>query len=195
MAEVNAFSITPLAPGALRLKVLGEWTIHQKLPSLLEIEQLLEPSATIRTVKVDADSLRTWDSALPSFLFALSDLCQRRGARTNIEALPHDVRRIIELATAVPAQTGSAAQKRKLPLVVRIGVWLLQQLADISLFVTFFGETIIAFINLLRRRAQYRRVDFALTVQECGAQALPVISVISSLIGMIFAFVGATELR
>jgi phospholipid/cholesterol/gamma-HCH transport system permease protein len=74
-------------------------------------------------------------------------------------------------------------------------VWVRRQLSDTALFVTFFGETIIAFVNLLRRRAQYRRVDFALTVQECGAQAFPIISVISALVGMIFAFVGATQLR
>lgn len=193
--HVNAFTVTPLAPGAIRLEVQGEWTIQEKLPSLPQINKLLGSSATTRTVKVDANGLRTWDSALPSFLLALADLCQQRGVKTNIEALPHDVRRIIELATAVPAQTDNTPKEQRPRLVARTGVWVQRQLADISLFIIFLGETIIAFGNLLRRRARYRRVDFALTVQECGAQAFPIISVISALVGMIFAFVGATQLR
>jgi phospholipid/cholesterol/gamma-HCH transport system permease protein len=38
-------------------------------------------------------------------------------------------------------------------------------------------------------------VDLTLTIQECGARALPIVSLISMLVGMILAFVGAVQLQ
>jgi len=48
---------------------------------------------------------------------------------------------------------------------------------------------------MVRGRARYRPSDLLLTMQECGAQALPIVSVISLLVGMILAFVGAIQLK
>jgi phospholipid/cholesterol/gamma-HCH transport system permease protein len=44
-------------------------------------------------------------------------------------------------------------------------------------------------------KATFRRVDLFLLLQECGAQALPVVSLISLLLGLILGFVGAIELK
>ena len=43
-------------------------------------------------------------------------------------------------------------------------------------------------------QARFRRSDLALLIQQCGAQALPIISLISFLVGLILAFVGAVQL-
>jgi phospholipid/cholesterol/gamma-HCH transport system permease protein len=50
-------------------------------------------------------------------------------------------------------------------------------------------------LRLLRGKAQYRRVDLGLTIEACGAQALPIVTLINFLVGMILAFVGAIELK
>jgi phospholipid/cholesterol/gamma-HCH transport system permease protein len=43
-------------------------------------------------------------------------------------------------------------------------------------------------------RAQFRRSDLILISQESGAQALPIVSLISLLVGLILAFIGAVQL-
>jgi phospholipid/cholesterol/gamma-HCH transport system permease protein len=53
----------------------------------------------------------------------------------------------------------------------------------------------IIFLQLLRMRARYRASDLFLFVQECGAQALPIVTLISFLVGVILAFVGAIQLQ
>jgi len=47
----------------------------------------------------------------------------------------------------------------------------------------------------LRGRAYFRRSDLALILQDCGAQALPIVSLISFLVGLILAFMGAVQLQ
>jgi phospholipid/cholesterol/gamma-HCH transport system permease protein len=47
---------------------------------------------------------------------------------------------------------------------------------------------------LTRVKARFQRSDLMLTIQQCGAQALPIVSLISVLVGLILAFIGAVQL-
>ena len=58
----------------------------------------------------------------------------------------------------------------------------------------FLGDVSLSFLRLLRGRARFRRADILVVIQECGWQALPIVSLISILIGLILAFVGAVQL-
>jgi phospholipid/cholesterol/gamma-HCH transport system permease protein len=48
---------------------------------------------------------------------------------------------------------------------------------------------------MARGRATYQRPDLLVAIQEAGAESLPIVSLISFLIGMIFAFVGVRQLE
>src|SRR5205085_2350627 len=54
---------------------------------------------------------------------------------------------------------------------------------------------LLAVVALLRGKARFRRVDLARYVQDCGASALPIVTLISFLVGVILAFVGTVQLR
>jgi phospholipid/cholesterol/gamma-HCH transport system permease protein len=59
----------------------------------------------------------------------------------------------------------------------------------------FIGASTIALGRFILGKAQFRRSDLGLIIQECGAQALPIVSLISLLVGLILAFVGAVQLK
>jgi phospholipid/cholesterol/gamma-HCH transport system permease protein len=59
----------------------------------------------------------------------------------------------------------------------------------------FLGEVTLAFGRLLVGRARFRRSDLTLTLEQCGADALPIVSLVSFLVGLILAFIGAIQLR
>jgi phospholipid/cholesterol/gamma-HCH transport system permease protein len=59
----------------------------------------------------------------------------------------------------------------------------------------FLGEMTVTFLQLFRMKARFRAVDLVLLIQQCGAQALPIVTLISFLVGMILAFVGAVQLK
>src|SRR5206468_4686722 len=58
----------------------------------------------------------------------------------------------------------------------------------------FLGENLVALGSLFSGRAQFRWSDAFLVMQECGPQALGIVAMINFLVGLILAFVGATEL-
>src|SRR3546814_12398457 len=59
----------------------------------------------------------------------------------------------------------------------------------------FLGEALLAYGRFFRGRGRFQWRDFWSIVQETGAQALPIVSLIAFLIGLILAFVGAVQLR
>jgi phospholipid/cholesterol/gamma-HCH transport system permease protein len=66
---------------------------------------------------------------------------------------------------------------------------------DGAVFVPFVGESILATGALLTGRARMRISDFFVAVQDCGSSALGIVSLISLLVGLILAFVGAVQLE
>src|SRR5947208_12776999 len=53
----------------------------------------------------------------------------------------------------------------------------------------------LALAALLRGRARFRVSDLFLVIQDCGPRALGIVTLISFLIGLILAFVGAVQLQ
>jgi len=51
----------------------------------------------------------------------------------------------------------------------------------------------VAVLRMFRGKARFRRSDLLEILQECGAQALPIVSLISVLVGLILAFVGPSS--
>lgn len=164
------------------------------LPSLDALQKLIAAPSAIRTLAFDASGLGGWDSALLSFVLAVWAACRAHNIAVDADALPAGVRRLISLALAAPQRT-RAAPPAAASLVTRSGEATLRELRSIGRAVTFLGDGVIALIRLVAGRARFRASDLFLLVQECGAQALPIVTIISLLVGMIFAFVGAVQLR
>jgi phospholipid/cholesterol/gamma-HCH transport system permease protein len=59
----------------------------------------------------------------------------------------------------------------------------------------FIGQVTVALGRLARGKARFRRADLLLAIQQAGAQALGIVTLISFLVGLILAFVGAVQLQ
>ena len=153
----------------------------------------IEAAAATRQVGFDSAQLSGWDSSLITFLTSLIDGCRRRGVEVDRGGLPEGVQRLLALAEAVPEV--AARPTPRVSLLARLGaaavaVWHLANRAF-----GFLGETTLAYGRLFAARARHRRSDLYLEIQKAGAQALPIVTLISLLLGMIMAFVGGTTLR
>ena len=79
-------------------------------------------------------------------------------------------------------------------MLAEVGKTVLHGLKDAKGLVYFVGEAILAVVALLRGKARFRPVDMVLCIQEAGPSALPIVTLISLLVGLILAFVGAVQL-
>jgi phospholipid/cholesterol/gamma-HCH transport system permease protein len=179
----------------LAIRLSGDWKLGQGLPSTASVIREIESRQPVRGVILEDARIRGWDSGLLTFLIKIVDFCSTAGIQVTADALPEGVRRLLALARAVPARAGAKKESRREPFLPRIGSQTLSVWRSTQETVDFLGETAIAFARMVRGKATIRRSDLALLLQECGSKALPIVSLISLLVGLILGFVGAIQLR
>jgi len=172
----------------------GSWRLASSLPSADEFKKQID-TGQVQRIAFKTDELRDWDSGLLTFLIGVKRLCAEKGIAADLEGLPYGVTRLLKLAAAVPEREGARKRLKKETFLDLIGVKAIVFWRSTVEIVNFLGEASVAFGLLLRGRASFRRSDLVLLLEECGAQALPIVSLISVLVGLILAFVGAIELK
>jgi phospholipid/cholesterol/gamma-HCH transport system permease protein len=178
----------------LMLRLSGAWHLSRNLPSAsLVVPELVKPP-TPKRVSFDTSGLSGWDSGLVSFLLEVESACREHGIKDDREGLPAGLRRLIELAEAVPEKEGARGVAKRAPLLERIGDWVLASSVGMADFLGFFGDLSVALAKFVRGKARYRTIDFMEVVQQCGPEAVAIVSLISFLVGVILAFMGAVQL-
>jgi len=185
---------TRYSDGPLIVQPTGDWTLDSPLPDIRAVVAEADPPGPVQAVTVDPDQLGTWDSSLVTFLFETVEFCRDRDLEVHTDALPPSLARLVSLSQAVPEQettkdTGPDA------LLDRIGHWALDAYDEMVAFVTFMGRTVLSLVDLLTFRARMRWRTFGVALQSSTASALPVVTVIGLLIGLILSFLGAVVLR
>ena len=178
----------------LVVRLAGRWRFAEGLPSIGTVEREFA-SRPPRQVAFDGSGLLEWDSALLTFLVKVSALCQQRGIATERAGLPAGAQRLLALAEAVPERKGARAAEVDESALERIGRTTLSTSKAFGEFISFIGLAVIATGRLLVGRARYRRSDLLVLIQQAGAEALPIVTLISFLVGLILAFVGAVQLQ
>ena len=177
------------------VQLVGSWTLQAELPAVTAMQQQLDAQPPPQRLTFDPRDMTGWDSGLLTFLLSLREQCTQRKIEVDLSALPEGVQRLLTLATAVPERTGARRATDQQAWLVRLGKSVLDAAAGATKVVRFIGQVLLAFGRLLRGKARFRRGDLVLLMQQCGAQALGIVSLISFLVGLILAFIGAVQLR
>ncbi len=178
----------------LLVRLKGSWTIGQKLPSGGEVQSQLESDAAVKRITFDAGGLSGWDSGLLSFLTKIINQSSTKKITVNQEGLPEGVRKLLQLAFAVPERKGARKEAVGEPLLERIGESTIEAGRASIETISFIGEAFLTFLKFFVGKARFQRSELILTIQQSGAQALPIVSLISVLVGLILAFIGAVQL-
>ena len=178
----------------LLVELSGNWRLQDEVPSLTGVEQSLDAAPPLQRLTFETTALTGWDSGLVTVLLDLINLAAQRQMTVERDGLPSGLQRLLHLATAVPERQGARREATHEPFLDRIGQETLGLIASVSDMLGFIGEAVLALGAFLRGRARFRRVEFIMLLQECGAQALPIVTLICFLVGAILAFIGAVQL-
>jgi phospholipid/cholesterol/gamma-HCH transport system permease protein len=180
---------------ALLLRLSGRWTLDARLPLASAVLDDAQAGGPFTRVAFDAANVAAWDSGLLIFLRAMSADARRRALDADLSTLPEGIRRLLALAAAVPERKDASAAARRPSFLARVGTSTLDGVRDGRVLLAFLGEAFLSVLRLVVGRARFQRAELWLILQEVGAQALPIVSLISFLVGIILAYVGALQLR
>ena len=191
--EGPGISVSQAEAGTLLLRLFGNWKLKGGLPTAATVETVFRETGHPRRLRFDTRDLGTWDSGLLAFLFAVTELCRARGVEFDTGSLPEGARRLLKLASAVPERLDARRTQAHPDFLTLVGVEFLSLWRSCGEMLEFLGQAMQSFGRLTIGRARFRRSDLIDAIFECGAAALPVVTLISFLVGLILAFVGAVE--
>jgi phospholipid/cholesterol/gamma-HCH transport system permease protein len=182
------------SPDDLRVVLAGSWLLVDSLPSADDVALQLQSRSDVHRLSFDGKAITQWDSGLLIFLARVYQLAREGRIHVDPGGLPEGARRMMKLATAVPPQEDTGKHSKPPPVLERIGLRSLSMWRAGPEMLHFLGEVTLSFGRLFRGTAQYRRSDLMLIIEDVGAHALPIVSLISFLVGLIVAYMGAVQL-
>jgi phospholipid/cholesterol/gamma-HCH transport system permease protein len=183
------------ATGAVRISLGGDWLLGHNLPGPDPILDRLRQTPKTGNVSFDSAGLGDWDTGLITALMAIHKSAVANGVVVDDSGLPEGSRKLIALALAVKEREGARRSADKKGFFEHVGEETLATWQSGKELVEFLGQLIQSFGRFFRGRATYLKSDVTQHIQEAGVEALPIVSLISLLIGMIFAFVGVMQLN
>ena len=195
VSTVRSLTFERPSENRVLVRITGEWKLKNSLPTADEVMKEMRAGQKVRQIAFDAGDLKGWDSGLLTFLIRVMDLCSAADIAVEKDGLPKGVQRLLSLATAVPERKGARREAERISFVEKVGDSAIAFWRSILEMLEFIGEASVAFVRVFTGKAKFRPSDLFLTIQECGAQALPIVSLISLLVGLILAFIGAIQLK
>lgn len=168
-------------PDGWTLRLAGRWVAQGPWPVLAP------PSGLQGTVEVDGSALEAWDAAGAATLWqALAPLARQGGLRWR--AVPEGLQ--ATLALALP-EAGTTATLRAAPAEPAPLLRWLRRAIDSA---RFFGEVVVALVQLVRGRSDLRAGDLLRQIDAVGPLSLPIVGLTCSLVGLMLAYMGGAQL-
>ena len=161
------------ADKVLLVHLSGDWHIENDLPSAIDVEEHIKRDPHLRQIAFDTRDLRSWDSGLLTYLIHVIKQSSIHNIGVDQKGLPEGVQRLLSLASVVPERTGERREKAPSTNLGRIGESAVKFWRANLEMIEFVGEVFVAFLKMLSGKAQFRRADLILIIQESGAEALP----------------------
>lgn len=179
--------------GVLVVRLSGTWRLGAPRPDPGALARELGQGPLARVV-LDGQGVLAWDTALLAWLRAAVEACRALRIEVDRSPLPQGVRQLLHMAEIVlePERRDVASRPT---FLARVGAHATRMGRDVVGTLRFLGNLTVALGRFLTLRAQFRRADLYRLVQGAGADAVPIITLISLIVGLILAFVGAVQLR
>jgi phospholipid/cholesterol/gamma-HCH transport system permease protein len=180
---------------AITVAFSGRWRLGAEVPAVESVLEQISAQGRSETLLLDGRELTEWDSMLLVFIRKIEAACGRTGAKISRDALPAGLQELLKLTETSAESHEIHHTEPPEALLERIGASTQRMMEAGQDVLSFVGRATIAVGKLVLGRARFRASDLALQLQDCGLRALPIVSLISILTGLIFAFIGAIQLR
>jgi phospholipid/cholesterol/gamma-HCH transport system permease protein len=191
-----AFAKVSHQGGDATIALGGAWNLKASTrPKSATTLHEVESAGEITRIRCVGQDLGSWDSSLLLFLSEIDTWCQAHQIALDLKNLPDGVGSLIALAKAVPEAETKGRGPRHFSFLYRVGSWAIGQSGALKAAAAFIGECVLSFKRIATGKGKVDWRLFWLTLEESGAQALPIVGLISFLTGLILAFVASIQLR
>ncbi len=187
---------TPNETGSFLLKIAGRVDITTSTALIREISSKIKPKKTT-SITVDLSDIQYFDDFGALVLIEIKHLLIKNPNSTiSLVNVPQKVEEILALIDYDGFDTYTQLDSRNGDtFIARVGDSAIEVLLDIRFFVSYMGSVIMAFLHVFTHPRSLRVGDVVTCMEKTGVNALPIVGLISFLLGAIMAFMSSMQLQ
>ncbi len=171
-----------------RLDSTSTGSIWQEAINALEL-------SSSKNVIVDASKIDYCDGSGVGLLMELRRRQRKTGAELEIKGLREEFQKLIDLFDPAEFELSPIEKPKKTILTEEVGRATVTVWDNVRSQISFLGEIFVAIVYAIAHPHRIRWKDAFLIAETGGVNALPIIALISFLIGLIMAFQAAIPMR
>ncbi len=175
-----------------RIRLTGAWTTRYL--GALETGLGDAPPAAGR-VTVDASGLVALDTGGAWVLSRMLGTLRARGVAAELVGLRAEHRALLDLVEARSAQGGEAEPRARLAWLPRLGADAWSRLELGAEMLAFLGEVALTTVRTLVHPSRMRLHAVLGDMERAGVQAVPIVGLLSFLLGIVVAYQGGLQLQ
>ena len=192
--------ITPLESGApdapAGLRIGGDWTLAHY--ARLEDEVLQRRDLLDNAARIDLQDLGALDTAGAALLVALLGTQRLAQLAKDAPGLASERRALLQAVGSAIAEAGDGMPAKRIPawreFFGQIGQALEELCQQGLALLGFIGMTLAAMAAITLRPSRWRMTSLVAHLQQSGLNAVPIVALLTFLVGAVVAFLGATVL-
>ena len=192
IARLEIVTETAAAPASVTVRCAGAWTVQGVAPVEQRLTALSLPPAS--ELVFDISAVSALDTAGAWLLHRTMRAVEQRGTTTRISGLKPEFDTLLQLIAA-RAEVVQPVEPVKAGLLASIGLQAWRSLIGVSGMLAFIGESAVTFLRSLIQPRRIRWRPILHNLQTAGFEALPIVGLLSFLMGVVIAYQGADQLQ
>jgi phospholipid/cholesterol/gamma-HCH transport system permease protein len=177
------------------IRVGGKWTIEEAAELDRRVRRI--PTGEARRVRVDLAGIEALDTAGAWLIERTRQELGRRGVEVTLSGLDPAHAALLERVTALGPRPPAGLRPRATPVdaLASLGEGIFALFRQSRDLLGFFGAVVLACLRLAAHPGRLRLVSVASHLEQTGFKALPIIGLLSFLIGVVLVYQGVDQLR
>ena len=189
------FDVSDHFSGGMVLHLRGRMDAAGAAPMLHRLLPLVK-GRSIRSLAVDLGGVTYFDDFGALVLVELRDSVTREGGEFALENVSEKVGEILSILNfEAMEERVPFAGKRPPSVFTRLGEAALRHFSEFRFLTSFAGSVFLSLGYILFHPGTLRKDDTLLYMQKTGVDALPIVGLISFLLGLIIAFMSSVQLQ
>lgn len=189
-----AYQLVTSKDNAVGIQFIGR--IDHRIAAAL-LKNLLAEVTTLKPTQVTIDLNRTtyFDDFGVLVLSELRNQLNKQQVPFNIVQPPQKAAEVIALTNFEDPPFGALTRpKTRDNFILRFGDSAIKEAYNIRFLISFLGSVVLCMLHVIRHPRSLRFNDTVTQMQKTGVDALPIVGLISFLLGLIMAFVSSLQL-
>jgi phospholipid/cholesterol/gamma-HCH transport system permease protein len=189
------FDIVPATEGELRVRFRGALNVHSAAPLLRRLRADIKPRSFNR-LTADLEGVEDFDDYGALILIEMRRWADaKKSVFQRIDTHDKSAKVLSLIDFDAESLSPPAISKRPPGWIARLGIATLALLDQARFMIAFLGSVFLASIAVLKNPRALRIGDVLSNMEKTGVNALPIIALISCLLGLVMAFMSSLQLQ